>query len=615
MKKRGCFVRGLQAVLVLALLVLFVGWLWILLPLWGVPFNYARHTRVPLTPEWALECWLWEDDVNTADFVRELVAGYEQYDIPARTVLIDSPWSLRYNDFAVDEERYPDPAGFFTDLQNRGYRVVLWMTPLVNRESDDTRIAQSEDWYRAARDKGYLTDGGEAKRWWKGEGGFIDYTNPDAVEWWRSLQQPVLDWGIDGWKLDGAATLNLNTVRVAGRRLPLPWIRTESGWMTTRGYMDHYYRDEYRHGLEKNPEFITLARAIDGRWTHPEGFAPLDAAPVTWVGDQDHTWSLEDEGLEEALDYIMRSARLGYCIIGSDVAGYGGPEIPAELYMRWAQFSAFCGLFLHGGHGERRIWLQGPGETAEEAQQRLEVVRKFAWLHTELVPYIYSNMVDCHEGGEPLMRPTGERYAYFFGNDFFVSPIYEPSPDGKGTPWTVDLPEGRWRYLFDDREVIEGPTRIEKTFPLDEFPVYVRDGAIVPLRVSRPYTGFGDRDSEGLLTLVVYPRGSSALSMHVPNGSTPVGVVAEESSGETGKTVKIRFTGDCVPHILRVAADREPAEVRLDEIVLSKGNEWRYDGEHACVWIRTTECAGSIEYELRFPEGDRHPVENPRRGG
>jgi len=52
-----------------------------------------------LTPAWALECWLWEDDQNTAGYVDTLLAGYQKHDIPVRTILIDSPWSLRYNDF------------------------------------------------------------------------------------------------------------------------------------------------------------------------------------------------------------------------------------------------------------------------------------------------------------------------------------------------------------------------------------------------------------------------------------------------------------------------------------------------------------------------------------
>jgi alpha-glucosidase (family GH31 glycosyl hydrolase) len=110
------------------------------------------------------------------------------------------------------------------------------------------------------------------------------------------------------------------------------------------------------------------------------------------VGDNRHTWNYRDRGIKAAISDILDGARLGYCVIGSDVAGYSGrsnpddigpataailaswkpqletsalPEaefgtaagkddIAPNIYIRWAQFSTFCGLSLNGGHGERR---------------------------------------------------------------------------------------------------------------------------------------------------------------------------------------------------------------------------------------------------------------------
>src|SRR5450759_4296390 len=88
-------------------------------PFRGMFFNQQRHGNPPLTPAWALECWLWEDDVNTAERVDTLLNGYEKYDIPVRTILIDSPWSLRYNDYEIDTLKYPHPKEWFLNLQNR----------------------------------------------------------------------------------------------------------------------------------------------------------------------------------------------------------------------------------------------------------------------------------------------------------------------------------------------------------------------------------------------------------------------------------------------------------------------------------------------------------------
>ena len=567
--------------LVSLLLVFYIGFAY---PFWGTFFNKQRHRNPPLTPVWALECWLWEDDENTASRVDTLLAGYAKYDIPVRTILLDSPWSLRYNDFEVDTVLYPNPETWFNRLQDEGYRVVLWMTTMVDSYSKDTRISESEDWFENAREKGYLAANGEQIKWWKGKGGFIDYTNPEAMKWWRGLQQIVFDYGIDGWKLDGTATLFFKRLGP----VPVFYQSAKKGIMSTRKYMDHYYRDEYLHGLTQNPGFVTLSRAID-RGYHPEGFAPIDAAPVTWVGDQRHTWKSEIpadtddkhksdiamdgiEGIEMAMDNIMKSARVGYNIIGSDIAGFSGSVIPPRLYIRWAQFSAFCGLFLNGGHGERALW--------KRSQQELEIIRKYSWLHTELIPYIYTYVVEAHRGGTLLQRPVKGKYHYLFGDHFLVAPIYKDELINE-----VILPKGKWRYFFNDKEVIEGPIRFKKEFPMDEYPVYIREGAIVPMNIKRQYTNIGDESFEGYLTFLIYPERESSFTVHHPdnNGSTTVQVI------DSGEKINIMLNGVKKPHILKINMENMPRKIELDGRQLSDTTSYSFNRSTKKLLIRTKE--------------------------
>lgn len=562
------------------LLVSFFLWLF---PFWGMPFNSQRHGNPPLTPPWALECWLWEDDVNTAARVDELLQGYAEHDIPVRTILLDSPWSSRYNDFTVDTTRYPHPEKWFKNLENKGYRVVLWMTCMVNSYNKDTAIRNTQKWYNQARQKGFLAGDGFQVRWWKGKGGFMDYTNPLARKWWHGLQQQVFNLGIDGWKLDGTATYFSSKVGP----VRLPYQDTAGGLLTTRAYMDWYYREEYRHGKSQNPDFVTLARAVDTPWAHPEGFAPIDAAPVTWVGDQEHKWRSShaaenlhsksadetgagENGIEEALQDILHSAKLGYNVIGSDVGGYSGQMIPPRLYIRWAEFSTFCGLFLNGGHGERALWKRTP--------QELDIIRKFSWLHTELVPYMFHYVVSGHNGGAVLQRPVKGKYEYLFGDYFLVAPIWQ---DTLTRP--VTFPKGKWRYFFDDSRVYEGGQTVSLSFPLEEFPIFVREGAIVPMNVTRAYTGLGDQTCMGFVTYLIYPARESRFTVVYPDGSgqTTVSVQSEEHA------ISIRLTGEHRPHILRIFSEAPPKQVLLDGKPLRENHDWLFEKERRKLIVRT----------------------------
>jgi alpha-glucosidase (family GH31 glycosyl hydrolase) len=254
-------------------------------------------------------------------------------------------------------------------------------------------------------------------------------------------------------------------------------------------------------------------------------------------------------------------------------AASGHDEIAPNIYIRWAEFSTFCGFFLNGGHGERRLW--------KRTQAELEIIRKFSWLHTELVPYMYSQVVECHNGGAPLMRTLGRgKFHYLFGEDFLVAPIHEDK-----LTRTVSLPPGKWRYLFDDQKVLQGPAEVTRDFPMDEFPVFIREGAVIPLKVTRPYTGLGDKDSADFTTWLIYPGGKSEFTLwHPESHPNPESTTVKVDSG---LSLKIEFSGKREPHLLRIFSAARPSRITLDGKDLLEGTAWTFDAQNQRLIIKT----------------------------
>jgi len=314
------------------------------------------------------------------------------------------------------------------------------------------------------------------------------------------------------------------------------------------------------------------------------------------VGDQIHAWeskgikASEDghgkdvaysgiEGIEAAIKSILEAAELRYNVIGSDVAGFSGKTIPPRLYIRWTQLSAFCGLFLNGGHGERALWHRTP--------QDLEVIRKFSWLHTELVPYMYSYIVTGHSGGRVLQKPIEGKYHYLFGEDFVVAPIYQDD-----LKKSVTLPAGKWYYFFDDKNVVSGknPFTFEREYPLEEYPVYIREGAIVPMNVERSYTGLGTVANKGAVTWLIYPGVDNKFTLYHPDksGSSTV------SMANFKDRIELTLTEAKKPSIFNIHLEQKPSGLTFGGKELADSTDFSYDPKKARLTARISEVKDGV---------------------
>lgn len=420
----------------------------------GCQPHRAESLRIPVTPAWALGHIVWEDEFNTRDSLFGLIRQYQSRDIPVDGVIIDSPWTTSYNDFIWDTARYPDPQEMTARLQEMGVHALLWLTGAVNTVSNDCPVDKSANFDEAVA-KGYAVNGGEIYEWWKGKGVHIDFTNPEAVQWWYGQLDRIMADGVYGFKVDQGENDLPDT------------LRTSIGTIPQKEFRHYYYDAMFDYVESRRPGTgVILARPYSHQGKGD--FSSPGKLSLGWCGDFTGEW----ESLKLQVDNVYRSARDGYGAVGVEIGGYFGTPPGKEELVRYAQFAAMTASMINGGaHGpfeNHLAWWHGPD--AEKAY------RVAVELHKMLVPYIFSTLVDGGNSGEPLLRETDfQQESHLLGNDLFTKIITCP-----GGAVQFMLPgEGRW-VDWHTREIFEPGTVITRTYALDEFPLFVREGSILP---------------------------------------------------------------------------------------------------------------------------------------
>ena len=573
------------------------GWAEDAVPAIGL-FQSSFDTSTPaVAPPWSMRPWMWEDDVNTAEAVWDLVDGCRDHDLPLGAILIDSPWSTRYNNFRFDEKRYPNPRRMIADLHERDVRLVLWMTNIINtRESLSDASGDEEDLYSIGKTNGYFVNDGVPVKWWKGNGALIDYTNPAAVAWWHRIMDRTLSLGVDGWKMDGSAELFVLTQR-----------KTLRGTLTLRDYMDLYYRDTLHYSRTIRSDFATMVRSVDIANTRTEQpHAPFDAAPLTWVGDQRHSW--KDKGLDEAIRSAFQAMALDYPSVSSDTGGYQSDpkqsgQMPRLLYLRWAQWNALTPFYLIGGHDEHRPW--------KFDSEFFQIFRRYMWLHQELVPFFYSQQIQASLREGTLMHLGPGQNEFLLGDALLVGVMANAEAQRE-----IVFPVGEWLDYWDNRVQYHGGETVTVAVPEDRSPVFVRLGAIIPLDVVNDAAKHGGSTSKGWRTIDIYPANHSTQAVlwddrqFPPNASRDRSFVFVEPL-KSGVEVRLE-AGPDRDTILRIWRPQPPRTVRAGEQPLKRCTSaaewekdqlaWWYDAADQRLWIR---LAAALDVRITVDEQDR----------
>jgi len=500
------------------------------------------------TPRWAFEPWI-SKDISDVDDTYAFLDGFAERQIPVGVVVLDSPWETSYNSLIPNPVRYRDFNKMVAEFKARDVHTVLWLTAFINSNSFDFEATGDKyegpsSNFAEAQSCNFFIEENRLFGWWKGKGGHLDFFNPKATAWWHWQLDKLLDAGVAGFKLDfGDSYVRLKEVKTA------------KGTVPHQEFSEAYYRDFYAHGVAaKGPEeFVTMVRPYDKSYDF-EGrfFARKEHAPVTWVGDNRRDWV----GLIDALDHMFRSAAAGYVVIGSDIGGYLdrddlsiGTQIPAdtEVFVRWTALGALNPFMQLHGRANSTPWT-----IPDRPDLAVEAWRYWGNLHHQLVPFFYSLAEEAYNGAQPIMRPVGGEadwpgdYRFFLGDALLVAPLLEA-----GNKRSVQLPPGA-RYLDwwnPSAGYVEGGTTVEADLPdITKIPLYIREGAIVPLHLDSALTGLGDPSSKGALSALVYP--GSTPSRFVVHGEDKTPFAIEASLAGSAATVKVERAPK--PVLLRV---------------------------------------------------------------
>jgi alpha-glucosidase (family GH31 glycosyl hydrolase) len=529
-----------------------------------------------ITPKWAFGHIVWEDSINTQDAALSLVAQYKENKIPVGGVIIDSPWSLSYNDFNWDTEKYPNPQEMINTFKAEDVKVILWLTGCINNSSRDVPV-QKSPYFDYAIEHNYVVNNGKTSKWWKGEGLHLDFTNPEAVKWWNSLLDKVFVDGVYGWKVDQGEYYFADSLSMLHGTLGQDdtyfgdTVTTSIGRISMREFKRYYYNSMFDYARSKNSEAITIARPF----SHQGDFAAsINKLGVGWSGDFKGNY----EGLKLQISNIYTSAKAGYGALACEVGGFYEDRSTKNQLIRYAQFGSMTASMVNGGQNgaftNHLAWYHDKETT--------DIYRYYTTLHYQLSQYMFSTVVDAHISGGSLIKDVSfEQESHKVGNDIFFKAITSDT-----NKVTFTLPAGDEWIDFWTNEKYQGGEEITKEYELSKAPIFVRAGAIIPFEIENDVTGIGNDSFAGKTVIIIYPKGESNYVFHKPVGDGIEYKDINISYSNGVITVNAEQEYDFV--FLVKGSTKEPANV--------KGSDsWKYSSKKKCVKIEKTGLRFSME--------------------
>lgn len=455
--------------------------------------GYRQTTgAAPMWPLWAYGFWQCRERYASQQQILDVAGEFRRRQIPLDLIVQDwQYWGPHgWGAYEWDESKYPDPAALTKGLhdQNVKFMVSVWSNPQGKAGAE-------------LSSKGFMFAGTDAKTHW------VDVFNPAARQLrWDWLNKSFFSLGVDAWWQDatepgddGNAMAGNTTAAGPGdlHRNIYPLLANQTVY-------------EGQRATDPDKRVVILTRAAF------PGLQRYGAA--LWSGDIGGNW----ETLRRQVPAGLHVSVAGLPYWTTDAGGFFRPRDQyqsddfAELLTRWFQWSTFCPIQrIHGYQSETEFWK------LPKAERNLV---EYARLRYRLMPYVYSTAWRVTNEGYTMMRPLAMDFAsdstalgvsdqYMFGPSLLVSPVTEP----KATTRDLYLPgTERWTNFWSG-ETADGGRRVEVAAPLEQIPLFVRAGSILPIGPDRQYAA---ENKDGPIELRVYGGADGAFELYDDAGDS-----------------------------------------------------------------------------------------------
>jgi alpha-glucosidase len=462
----------------------------------SLPELLAKFQRLtgpmPLPPLWALGHHQCRWGYRSPGDLHALADGFDRHRFPNDGLWLDIDYMRGYRVFTFDPEHYPDPAADLEGLRKRGYRVVPILDPGVKQEPGFAVYDEGKRLDVFCRNEAGKDFTGLV---WPGYTVFPDFSLERARAWWADHVAGLVARGADGAWLDmndpSTGQVDCQGMLFDGGRAPHHAFHNQ--------YASLMAEASFRGFLQARPDTrpFLLSRS---------GFTGDQKFTAHWTGDN---WS-NYHHLHMAIGKCLNLSMSGMAMVGPDVPGFGG-DASEELFVDWYKAGFLLPFFRN--HCMREMRDQEPWAFSAGA---LDIARRHIRLRYKLLPYLYNLFIAHAERGEAVMRPLfhdfrdSRRLPLEHVNDqFLVGPSIMQAPftvEGQAEREVI-LPAARW-WRADEPAWVEGPSRLEARKRKASTPIFLKEGALLPMLRGIPESN--RKDLLDVELLVVLSRGSGS---------------------------------------------------------------------------------------------------------